>query len=173
MTGAREGGNDSSERDRVPLRHLREQALRAFEAARAGERGEENVVGGGVAEERGYFIEQVVGEAGGDAGVEGEEGVADEKIGGEQARLGSERVELLAVAEACGGRLEGRDEEDGERCAGAGGHARLEMATQRGAVHPRAGVGRGRRHREPRERAPPRLRVGPWREGVGIPVRRD
>lgn len=69
MTGAREGGNDSGERDRVPLRHLCEQALRAFEAARAGERGEENVVGGGVAEERGYFIEQVVGEAGGDAGV--------------------------------------------------------------------------------------------------------
>jgi hypothetical protein len=103
------------------MRHILEQALRAFEVPRPGQRREEGVPRGGVAERRGRFVEQLVsaGQGGREAGVEGEDGVADKGVGGEEARLGGERLKLLAAVKARGA-LEGCDQERGQRRAAAG-----------------------------------------------------
>jgi hypothetical protein len=70
---------------------------------------------------KGYFVEQLVGggERGRSTRVEGDEGVADEGVGGEEAELSSEHVQLQAAAEVCRA-LEGRNEEHGQRGAAAG-----------------------------------------------------
>jgi hypothetical protein len=120
VSRASERRHEGGVRDGVPVHtwHLLEQALRAVEMARTSQRGEDAVARGGVAERRGCFVEQLegAGEGGWEAGVEGEDRVANEGVGGEEARLGSERVQLLAAAEARR-TLEGRDEEWGQRIA--------------------------------------------------------